>query len=141
MSSFFNGELNEPHIIEANRQRCKISNEEFGIDDHEKLKDIIKNIKIVDRIEDKRERIIRKISILIVGLCYNQPFKNGNKRTALSIAILMLRLEHYDLPFNTKQQKKDVFELLEGLMYKFEDDIPYLISDVEGFLRERIVEI
>ncbi len=113
MSSFFNGELNEPHIIEANRQRCKISNEEFGIDDHEKLKDIIKNIKIVDRIEDKRERIIRKISILIVGLCYNQPFKNGNKRTALSIAILMLRLEHYDLPFNTKQQKKDVFELLE----------------------------
>ncbi len=90
MSNFFNGELDEPHVIEANRQICKQSDEEFGLDDHERLRDIISNIKIVDRIEDKRERIIRKISILIVGLGYNQPFKNANKRTALNIAILML---------------------------------------------------
>ena len=132
MSSFFSGVLEEHHVIEANKQRCGISNEVFGLDDSDKLKDIIQNIKIVDRIENKRERIIRKISILIVSLGYDQPFKNGNKRTAPSIAILMLRLEHFDLPFNTKEQKKDVFNLLEGLMYKFEDYIPNLITDIEN---------
>jgi len=119
MSNFFNGVLEETHVIKANKQRCIISNEEFGLADPDKLREIISNIHSVDRIEDKRERIIRKTSILIVGLGYDQPFKNGNKRTALSISILMLRLEQFDIPFHTKAQKREVFDLLEGLMFKF----------------------
>ena len=37
---------------------------------------------------------------------------------------------------SNKKQKKDVFNLLEGLMYKFEDDIPNLITDIEEFFLE-----
>jgi len=141
MNSFFQGNLNQDNVIEANKQMCEQSNEEYGLDDPEKLDEIIFNIQSVDRIENKRERIIRKVSLLLVGLGYNQPFKNGNKRTALSISILMLRLTQFDIPFYTKEQKKEVFDLLENLMFKFEDDIPDLIPEVEHFLRDRIVKI
>ena len=92
------------------------------------------------RREELEEKKIRKISILIVGLSYDQPFKNGNKRTALVISILLLRLANYDIPFSTKKQKYEVFDLLESLMYKFEDDVPILIDEVEEFLRKRVVE-
>jgi len=52
-----------------------------------------------------------------------------------------LRLSNFDIPFYTKRQKKEVFDLLVGLMYKFEDDVPKLTNEVEDFLRDRIVEI
>jgi len=78
---------------------------------------------------------------LIVGLAYDQPFKNGNKRTALAISILLLRLSHYDIPIHTVEQKREVFNLLENLMFKFEDDVSELTGEVEEFLRVRIVEI
>ena len=141
MSDFFKGEMDNENIIEANKQICQESNEKFGLDNPEKLDEIISDIKGVNRIEDPRERIIRKISILIVGLTYDQPFKNGNKRTALAISILLLRLNHYDIPFYTMEQKREVFHLLENLMFKFEDDIPELTGEVEEFLRVRIIEI
>jgi len=141
MSDFFKGELDSENVIDANKQICQQSNEPFGLDYPEKLDEIVSNIRRIDRIEDSREKIIRKISILIVGLCYDQPFKNGNKRTALVISILLLRLAKYDISFHTKEQKHEVFDLLEGLMYKFEDDVPLLIDEVEEFLRKRIVEI
>ena len=141
MSDFFKGELDSENVIDANRQICEQSNEIFGLDCPEKLDEIISNIRAIDRIEDEKERIIRKISILIVGLSYDQPFKNGNKRTSLAISILLLRLAHFDIPFYTKEQKKEVFDLLVGLMYKFEDDVPKLTDEVEDFLRTRIVKI
>ena len=141
MSDFFKGELDKENIIDANKQICKQSNEIFGLDHPEKLDEIISNIRTINRIEDEKERIIRKISILIVGLSYDQPFKNGNKRTSLVISILLLRLAHFDIPFHTKEQKKEVFDLLEDLMYKFEDDIPKLTDEVEEFFRTRIVKI
>lgn len=141
MSSFFNGELNNEHVIAANKQLCHQTNEDFGLDDPEKLDEIITNIKSVNRIDDSKERIIGKISFLTVGLGYDQPFKNGNKRIALSVAILMLRLEQFDIPFHTKEQRKEVFDLLEDLMLKFEDDVPNLMPEVEDFLRKRVVEL
>ena len=141
MSDFFKGELDSDNVIDANKQICRQSNEEFGLDNPKKLDEIISNIRAIDRIEDEREKIIRKISILIVGLSYDQPFKNGNKRTSLVISILLLRLVHYDIPFYTKEQKHEVYNLLENLMYKFEDNVPKLIDEVEDFLRTRIVKI
>ena len=141
MSEFFNGVLNQEHVIEANKQMCIQSSEEFGLDDETKLDEIINHIKSVDRIEDKKERIVRKVSILIVGLAYSQPFKNGNKRTALSISLLLLRINNYDIPFQTKLQKQKIFDLLENLMFKFEDDVPYLNTEVESFLRNNIINI
>lgn len=53
----------------------------------------------------------------------------------------MLRINHFDIPFHNKEQKREVFDLLENLMFKFEDDIPKMIPEVEDFLRVRIVSL
>jgi len=63
MSDFFKGELDSENVIDANKQICRQSNEVFGLDNPEKLDEIISNIRAIDRIEDEREKIIRKISI------------------------------------------------------------------------------
>lgn len=66
MSDFFKGELDKENVIDTNKQICKQSNEEFGLDHPEKLDEIISNIRGIERIEDEKEKVIRKISILMV---------------------------------------------------------------------------
>jgi prophage maintenance system killer protein len=141
MPEFFQGNLNRDNVIEANKQICHQSKEIYGLDYPEKLDEIIVNIQNMDKIEDAKEQIIRKVSLLLAGLSYAQPFKNGNKRTSLSITILLLRINHFDLPYDTKDKQRDIFKLLESMMYKFEDDITGIVTEIEDFLRERIVKI
>ncbi len=141
MPEFFQGNLNRDNVIEANKQICHQSKEIYGLDYPEKLDEIIVNIQNMDKIEDAKERIIRKVSLLIAGLSYDQPFKNGNKRTSLSITILLLRINHFDLPYDTKDKQREIFKLLENIMYKFEDDVPEIVTEIEDFLREQIVKI
>ena len=81
---------------------------------------------------------MKKIATILGGLGYFQPFKNGNKRTALSISVLFLRVNGFDLPYGDKENKKAIFEILENSMFKFEGDDIY--REVEGFLRKRIVK-
>ena len=141
MPEFFQGNLNRDNVIEANKQICHQSKEIYGLDYPEKLDEIIVNIQNMDKIEDAKEQIIRKVSLLLAGLSYDQPFKNGNKRTSLSLTILLLRINHFDLPYDTKDKQREIFKLLESMMYKFEDDIPEIVTEIEDFLRERIVKI
>src|SRR3989338_1963457 len=141
MPEFFQGNLNRDNVIEANKQICHQSKEIYGLDYPEKLDEIIVNIQNMDKIEDAKEQIIRKVSLLLAGLSYDQPFKNGNKRTSLSLTILLLRINHFDLPYDTKDKQREIFKLLESMMYKFEDDIPEIVIEIEDFLRERIVQI
>jgi len=141
MPEFFQGNLNRDNVIETNKQICHQSKEIYGLDYPEKLDEIIINIQNMDKIEDAKEQIIRKVSLLLTGLSYDQPFKNGNKRTSLSLTILLLRINHFDLPYDTKDKQREIFKLLESMMYKFEDDIPEIVIEIEDFLRERIVQI
>ena len=141
MPEFFQGNLNRDNVIETNKQICHQSKEIYGLDYPEKLDEIIINIQNMDKIEDAKEQIIRKVSLLLAGLSYDQPFKNGNKRTSLSLTILLLRINHFDLPYDTKDKQREIFKLLESMMYKFEDDIPEIVIEIEDFLRERIVQI
>ena len=141
MPEFFQGNLNRDNVIEANKQICHQSKEIYGLDYPEKLDEIIINIQNMDKIEDAKEQIIRKVSLLLTGFSYYQPFKNGNKRTSLSLTILLLRINHFDLPYDTKDKQREIFKLLESMMYKFEDDIPEIVIEIEDFLRERIVQI
>lgn len=141
MPEFFQGNLNRDNVIEANKQICHQSKEIYDLDYPEKLDEIIVNIQNIDKIEDAKEQIIRKVSLLLVGLSYDQPFKNGNKRTSLSLTILLLRINHFDLPYDTKDKQREIFKLLESMMYKFEDDVTGIVTEIEDFLRERIVKI
>ena len=141
MPEFFQGNLNRDNVIETNKQICHQSKEIYGLDYPEKLDEIIVNIQNMDKIKDAKEQIIGKVSLLLAGLSYDQPFKNGNKRTSLSLTILLLRINHFDLPYDTKDKQREIFKLLESMMYKFEDDIPEIVIEIEDFLRERIVQI
>ena len=136
--AFFAGRLNKEHFVEANKQICRQSNEIFGLDREEHLNNIISRIQNFDNVLDEKERIVKKIAIILGGFGYFQPFKNGNKRTALSISILFLRVNGFDLPYGDKQNKKVIFEILENSMFKFEGDDVY--TEVEDFLRKRIVK-
>lgn len=137
--AFFAGRLNREHFIEANKQICRQTNETFGLDREEELDGIITKIQSFDDILDEKEKIMKKIAIILGGLGYFQPFKNGNKRTALSISILFLRVNGFDLPYGNKENKKAIFEILEKTMFKFEGDDVY--SEIEDFLRKRVVKI
>lgn len=141
MPEFFQDNLNRDNVIETNKQICHQSKEIYGLDYPEKLDEIIITIQNMDKIEDAKEQIIRKVSLLLAGLSYDQPFKNGNKRTSLSLTILLLRINHFDLPYDTKDKQREIFKLLESMMYKFEDDVTGIVTEIEDFLRERIVKI
>jgi len=136
--AFFSGRLNKEHFIEVNKQICRQTNETFGLDGKEDLDRIITRIQRFDNISDEKERIVKKIATILGGLGYFQPFKNGNKRTALSISVLFLRVNGFDLPYGDKENKKAIFEILENSMFKFEGNDIY--REVEGFLRKRIVK-
>ena len=56
----------------------------------------------------------------------------------VSISVLFLRVNGFDLPYGDKENKKAIFEILENSMFKFEGDDIY--REVEGFLRKRIVK-
>ncbi len=136
---FFSGDLDKEHVITVNQQIAKQDNVEYGLDHQDIVDEIIQDWTAYDRIEDDKERIVRKIARLLTGLCYDQPFKNGNKRTALSLAILLLRINHWNLPYGDTGNRKMIFDFLKGLMYKFEgEDVQ---SQVEEFLRENIEKI
>lgn len=137
--AFFAGNLNKEHFIEANKQICRQANEIYGLDNEEDLDSIITQIQSYDSIVDNKERLVKKISAIIGGLGYLQPFKNGNKRTALSVSILFLRTNGFDLPYGNKENKKEIFKILENTMFKFEGDDIY--TEIENFLRSRIVKI
>jgi prophage maintenance system killer protein len=136
--AFFAGRLDKEHFIEADKQICRQTNETFGLDGEEDLDRIIARIQSFDNISDEKEKIVKKIATILGGLGYFQPFKNGNKRTALSISILFLRVNGFDLPYGDKENKKAIFEILENSMFKFEGDDVY--TEIENFLRKRIVK-
>jgi prophage maintenance system killer protein len=136
--AFFAGKLNKEHFVEANKQICRQTNEIFGLDGKEDLDRIIARIQSFDNISDEKEKIVKKIATILGGLGYFQPFKNGNKRTALSISILFLRVNGFELPYGDKENKKAIFEILEKSMFKFEGDDVY--TEIEDFLRKRIVK-
>jgi len=49
-----------------------------------------------------------------------------------------LRVNGFDLPYENKENKKAIFEILEKSMFKFEGDDVY--TEIEDFLRKRIVK-
>ncbi len=137
--AFFVGRLNKEHFIEANKQICRQSDESYGLDEEEILDSIVSRIQNFDTISDEKEKIVKKVATILGGLGYFQPFKNGNKRTALSVSILFLRVSGFDFPYGDKQNKKAIFEILENSMFKFEGDDIY--TEIEDFLRKKIVRI
>ena len=77
----------------------------------------------------------------MTGLVFDQPFKNGNKRTSVVLSLLLMRICHYDVKgYKQEETQKILYELLENTMMKMEGDKTIRV-DIEKFLRENIVKI
>lgn len=126
-------------IISFNEELVTKRGELFGINREELVK-IFDHVNNFDEIIDRKERIIRKAAWILGGISFFQPFHDGNKETALSLTILFLRRNHYDLPIQNQLDKREIYDLLVKTVYKFEGDST-IISEIEEFLQNRIIGI
>ncbi|KFM20034.1 hypothetical protein AAA799P11_00339 [Marine Group I thaumarchaeote SCGC AAA799-P11] len=75
------------------------------------------------------------------GLVFEQPFKNGNKRTSVSIALLIMRIHHYDIEgYNQEKKQEEFYKLLDKTMMKMEGD-KTIRSELEEYLRNNLTRI
>ncbi len=125
-------------IVEYNQEIVEARSEPFGVN-WEKLQRIFDQINNPStKFNDERERTIFQTSIILGGITFHQPFSEGNKETALSLAILFLRKNNFNLPLDSQEKEKEVFDLLQKTIFKFEDD-PTIISEIQEFLEKKVV--
>ena len=129
-------EINE--IIKVNRKIVEERNESFGVDET-KIYDIINSVNLASdpSILNVRERIIKKASIILARITWEQPFNNGNKATALYFTTQFLNKNKFDLLISSNPTiQKQIFHLLEATAMKFEGE--NILDDVFKFLHENV---
>lgn len=93
-----------------------------------------------DNIENKRERIIKKVTQILAGITHYQVFVNFNKRTALSVTIRFLRRNGFDLPYrHNKRLQNELINLLIDIINRNDDD-PSTFNDVERLLLKEVMD-
>ena len=95
--SFFDGMLTPMDVIVVKQQFCKQLDKSYELDYPEKLQEIVDEINSYNKLEDGREKAIQKVCCLMTGLVFDQLFKNGNKRISVALALLVMRIHHYDI--------------------------------------------
>ena len=139
--SFFKGILNQEDVIVINKQFCQQLDELYGLDYPKILQKILDEFNEYNKLDDDKEKSIQKACCLLTGLVFEQPFKNGNKRTSVALSLLMMRIHHYDIKEYEQEEKQEQFyELLNKTMMKMEGD-QTIKSELEQFLRENIIKI
>ena len=139
--SISEGVLSMDDVILVNKQFCEQLDEPYGLDDQEQLEKIIEEVNSYNRLSDDKEKAILKATCLLAGLVFGQPFKNGNKRTAVALSLLLIRSHHYDIKdYKSETKQKMFYELLEKTMLKMELD-PTIRSEIESFLRDNLTRI
>jgi prophage maintenance system killer protein len=124
-------------VVNFNRRMVKKRGELFEID-KAKLFSIFDGMIFYDHVQDRRERIIKKAARILAGVSYNQPFGEGNKRTALATTLLFLRRNGFNLPVYSRDEKNSMYSLLIKTIEKFPND-PSIDSEIERYLFERTI--
>lgn len=127
------------NITYLNQQITSHRNESFCYI-QDRLDNVFHNVNSFNEIVDKKERIIRKSAHLLGGITFEQPYCNGNKRTALSVTMYFLRKNGFNLPLPTVTDEKEIFDLLEKTMLKMDGDVT-IIPEVEEYLKRKVVAI
>jgi len=139
--SFFDGVLKPMDLIVVNRQFCEQSNEQYGLDHPDILQQILDEFNGYNKLNDDKEKAIQKACCLMVGLVFDQPFKNGNKRTSVSISLLIMRIHNYDIDgYRNEEKQKKFYNLLDKTMMKMEGDNTIKI-ELEEYLRNNMIKI
>ena len=81
-------------VIEINRQEVAGAGESFGVADPGLLESAVMapwKLWHTENVED----VVALASGLLLGIARNHPFRYGNERTALTAAVVFLRLNDY----------------------------------------------
>lgn len=123
-------------IIQENKDLVEGRGEPFGVN-RERLLEVFSRLNSFNHITNKRDRTIKKATHILAMLAWQQPFSDGNKEIALSVAKLFLRRNGFDLPIRTLEDEKELFDLLVKTVFKFDGD-PTIIDEIEKYLFKKV---
>jgi len=125
-------------VIRFNEITVLKAGEPFGVD-REKLEQIFDSVNQdfgAQKYPEKRLRIIKKVSVIMGRISWEQPFSQGNKRTCLALGTVFLKRNGFILPL--KKVNVQIYKLLVKTIEKFEND-DTVTSEIESFLCKYVV--
>lgn len=126
-------------MVEYNKKIVESRGESFDVDYHV-IKKIVARMDKFDNIANRRTRIVKKAATIMAGICFDQPFFEGNKETALDATIGYLNNNSFDLKDKSQKEKKEIYELLVKTVFKFPGD-KTIFQEVEEYLDRNIVSL
>lgn len=124
-------------MITWNKKETSERKESFGVK-RELLNDIINRVNLLSDISDNMERVLKQASTLMGLIVFEQPFNNANKATATSSTIRFLGLNGYELDLESEKAQDELLQILESVMYLFEDQSEQGIITVRKFLEKQL---
>lgn len=119
-------------IVEFNRQEVTSSSEQYKLEDENRLRKILEDVKKQGEELSIKEALIKKASFLLFRITSVQPFHEGNKRTAYVTTKAFLNANG----FSIRVSKEEVFEILEGIVFGRIN-----LNHVEQWLKDRLIEL
>jgi prophage maintenance system killer protein len=126
-------------IINWNKKETSQRKESFGVK-IELLREIIEKVNQFSSIPNEEERMLQQTSSLIGLIVFWQPFNNANKATAMSSAIHFLRSNEYELDLRSEDAQEELLQILNDVMYLFEDESEKGVNMVSEFMKQRIIK-
>jgi len=119
-------------IVEFNRQEVTSSSEQYELEDENRLRKILEDVKREGESLPTKEALIKKASFLLFRITSVQPFHEGNKRTAYVTTKAFLNANGFSIHVS----KKEVFEILEGIVFG-----RIHLNHVEEWLKDRLIKL
>jgi len=133
-------EFHVSEIIEYDRIECSRRNESFGVKS-QLLLEIIDKVNQLSDISDDRERILEQASMFMGLIVFEQPFNNANKSTAVAVTIDFLYSNGFALDVKNIRKQAELLDILEKVMYLFEDESQKGVLMVRGFLKRHMKKL
>lgn len=111
------GQKDIEEVIEVNKLICSYDNEPVGVN-MEILNSIFDKSNSFNDMPDRKTRIIKKATHIIVGISYNQPFVEGNRRTSHYLVKNFLRRNLFQLRFYNAKEEDQFANVLKPLQTK-----------------------
>lgn len=124
-------------MVEYNKKIVENRREGFDVD-YRVIEKIVARMDRFNDIPNRRPRIVKKAATLMAGICFDQPFFDGNKETALDATIGYLNNNGFDLKDKSQKEKKEIYDLLVKTVFKFPGD-KTIFQEVEEYLDKNVV--
>ena len=128
-------EVQIAEIIEYNKIECSRRKESFGVKT-ELLRDIINKVNSLSDLKNDKERILEQASTFMGLIVFEQPFTNANKSTATAVTIDFLYSNGFELDLNNSKAQSELLDILEKIMYLFEDESENGVLMVRTFMEK-----